>query len=214
MYYLLMFILLLSCSKNTKKDIVIPYYTNTKSLLQDTWKRPDLRVLYLKNNPHFWINTPKKKLKLSEALYDIGYYQESLGLGFQLLLSRLSSSDKGKNHFTLAQNYYALGNIQKSRHYLDKTLSLDNQYYYFYYARLEEYDKNFSKAIDLYQKALTHKRGEKDYIIYAYSRTLNSAVLFNKNKNPVLYKKYIDMIQNNPRLPKSKSRIIEKSLKL
>ena len=209
---LIAFLSLTACHRDDVVELPIPKYSSAKELLKDTWQRPDLRVAYLKAHPQFWEENPLILLQLSEALYDIGHYQESRSLGFQLLLEDLSFFHRGKNYFTLAQNYQALGNIPKARYYLDKTLTRNNQYYYFYYARLEEFEEIYPKSIELYQKALADK--QKDYILSAYLRTLHKALIFYKNNNSELYHSYLKIIKENPHFPQEKARIIEKSLKL
>ena len=192
--------------------VIIPKFTDIKILLKATDERPDLRVQYLQYNPHLWMNNPRTTLTLSEALYKIGRYQESLAFGHYLLLKPLSYFNKGKNYFTIAKNYIALKNTNQAHYYLHKAITRNNQYYYFYYARFEEYNGNFLLAIELYQKSLNHKFGEKDYILAAYSRVLNNTLIYYKNRDKELYNYYMNLIKENPRLPQGKARIIEKAI--
>ncbi|MGL4676688.1 MAG: hypothetical protein ACRCWI_03370 [Brevinema sp.] len=202
-----MLLLLGQCTRYEEKPN-IPKYTQVRSLLTDTKKRPDLRVLYFRHYPNFWMNDSKGKLAFSEALFQTGHYQESLGLGYQLLLEPLSFFDRGKNYFIIAQNYEKSNKPKKARFYFDKAITRNNQYYFFIYARFEEFQKNFPQSIELYQTALD--RGQKDYIVSAYTRTLYSAVIYYKKQDQVLYQKYLVLLeQNNP-----KTRVIKKALVL
>ncbi len=165
--------------------------------------RPDLTVEY------FTVNTTtndKDKLLFAESLHKVGRYYESLGISYQLLLSKMSYYDRGKNYFNLAQNYAEIGKIDKAREYFQKAITRNNQYYFYKYAQFEEYQKNFTESIPLYQKALNHKYGEKDYIVNAYIRAVNSALIHYKNRDKSLYNHYLSLI-NTPR-----TQIISKAL--
>lgn len=217
-YYIFLFFTLI-ISTNTSfsigtnlVDISVPEFTDIKKLLKATDERPDLRVKYLQHNPHLWIDNTRTILTLSEALNKIGRYQESLGFGYQLLLSSLSYFNRGKNYFTIAKNHAALQNTSKVLYYMDKAITRNNQYYYFYYARFEEYEQNFPISIELYQKALNHKYGAKDYILAGYSRALNSALIYYKNRDKELYRYYFNIIKNNPHLSQGKARIINNAI--
>ena len=216
-YIFLFFILIISTSisfsiDTNLVDISVPEFTDIKKLLKATDERPDLRVKYLQQNPHLWIDDPRTMLTLSESLNKIGRFQESLGLGYHLLLSSLSYFHRGKNYFTIAKNHAGLQNTSKVRYYMDKAITRNNQYYYFYYARFEEYEQNFPISIEYYQKALNHKYGAKDYILAGYSRALNSALIYYKNRDKELYRYYYNLIKNNPHLPQGKARIINNAI--
>lgn len=166
------------------------------------------------DHPHLWIADPFAQLVMSEALHKIGHYEQSLIFGYILLFSELKPRLAARNHFTIAQNYSALKNSTKTRLYLDMSMKSAKQYYYFYYARFEEFEKNYQKSIDLYEKALTHPFPKKDYITKAYSRTLHSALLDYKNKDCVLFQEIFKKILLNPEIESTKANIIKKAIKL
>lgn len=187
-----------------------PYFENGKKLLKKTWDRPDLRVKYLRHYPEFWINDSKNKLALSIALKEIGEYHESLFLGKQLLLSSLSFWDRGKNYINIAQIYTELGLTNKARYYFDKAIIRNRQYYFYLYARFEEFEGNYPNSIKFYQHALSIS--EKEYICKAYIRVLHKALIHFKYRNRDLYLEYNDILMKNPHFPKAKTRVINKAL--
>lgn len=201
-------LLIVNCLKiSWSKEL--PYFSTDKKLLNATWKRPDLRVKYFRYYPCFWMDNAKNKLALSEALFKIGNYRESLFLGKQLLLSELSFWNRGKNYIIIAQNYVELGMVDKARYYFDKAITRKNQYYFYLYARFEEFENNYPKAIELYHKALSFS--EKEYIRNAYIRTLHKGLIYFKFRDKMIYEEYYKLATKNPCFPKAKTRIIDKA---
>lgn len=183
-------------------------FSTSKELLNVTWDRPDLRVKYLRQYPQFWFTNPKNKLSLSQALYKIGSYRESLFLGQQLLLNNLTFWDRGKNYQTIAQNYQTLKLPTKARYYYKKLITRKNQYYFYLYAQFEEYENNYMLSLNLYQEAL--KFSYKDYIFRAYERALYKSLIYYKFRNRDLYYKLRDILKKDPRFRQVKMRVIDK----
>ncbi|MGL4367008.1 MAG: tetratricopeptide repeat protein [Brevinemataceae bacterium] len=216
MIILFFFLLLGSCtSKETYSTPEEPVrkYHNLKKLLEDTEHRPDLRVLYLEHHTNILKNNIPAQIDLMEGLLEIGKFQESIDLGKKISKHKMHFFRQGKVYFIQGKNYLGLNDVEKARTYFDKTLRMNNQYYLFYYARMEEFESNFTKSITLYEKALNHGLGKKKYIRHGYTRALNKAILFYKNKDQELYNKYLQTAKTN-KYQNARARVIEKSIKI
>jgi len=205
-----LFLLIFCTCSNNHKSIIIPHYQNYNHLYKDTKHRSDLMVLYLEGNLHLWEKSIYVHSILIQQLVKIGEYSKSLQLSKQLLNKKLNYYQSGKVYINMALSYCALQEYKNAQYYFDKAITRKNEYYYFLYARMEEYQTNYQKSLDLYELALQKKY--KSYIQKAHARTLYKALLYYKKNDTINYQKYLNLSKSLSYVRKSRIKIIENGI--
>ncbi|MGL4394299.1 MAG: hypothetical protein ACRCS8_03650 [Brevinema sp.] len=172
-------------------------------------KRPDIAVQILEKNPKFWQKDDKIAYHYAKFLHQVGEFEQSNRLLLDLLPKTTHKSYRKNQMFLLAQNYDALREKELARDYFDN-IEKKTYYHLYAYAKFEEYEGNFEKALKLYEETLAKRK--EAYILKAYVRTLEKALLTFKKEDKTLYEKYLHIAENLEEFSPLKLQVIKNSI--
>ncbi|MGL5255288.1 MAG: hypothetical protein ACRC9L_09900 [Brevinema sp.] len=116
---------------------------------------------------------------------------------------RLSESQRHKIYFYLAMAYWGADKPHLAEEFFAQTEQRPNYFYYYRYAQFASEQKDWEKALSLFEQSYSRSAGRFSYINEAFASFLVNYAIDVRQKNALLAEDLLKRILNNPHFAQS-----------